>query len=89
MQNLDPLEAFSTTEIAAALGVSRISIFRYIKDGKLKAVKNGRNYSVLRKDYDRFRFDQALTQETREELQAAVREMMDRFYEEELEQLIR
>jgi excisionase family DNA binding protein len=37
---------FSTTEIAKILGVSRIAIFKKIKNGEIKAVKAGRNYVI-------------------------------------------
>lgn len=37
---------YSTTEVAKLLGVSRITVFNMIKDGRLKAEKVGRNYLV-------------------------------------------
>ncbi len=40
---------FTTTQAAELLSVSRITIFRWIKNGSLKAAKIGRNY-VLPKD---------------------------------------
>ncbi|MFA6534590.1 MAG: excisionase family DNA-binding protein [Patescibacteria group bacterium] len=36
----------STTEAAKTLGISRIAVFKRIQQGKLKAVKNGRNFVI-------------------------------------------
>ena len=47
MNNKDFL---STTEVANALGISRIAVFNKIKKGQLKATKNGRNFLIARKD---------------------------------------
>ena len=40
----------STTELAKILGVSRVTVFKRIKAGQIKAVKVGRNYVIDRKD---------------------------------------
>jgi len=40
----------STTELAEILGISRISVFKRIKSGKLKACKVGRSFYIARKD---------------------------------------
>lgn len=37
---------YSTTEVARLLGISRIAVFKKIKQGKIKAEKIGRNYIV-------------------------------------------
>lgn len=39
-------EFYSTTEVARILNISRVSVFRYIKLGKIKAVKIGRNFII-------------------------------------------
>jgi excisionase family DNA binding protein len=41
---------YPTTEAAAILNISRISVFRRIKLGKLKATKIGRNFVIARED---------------------------------------
>lgn len=43
---------FSTTELAALLGVSRISIFKSIKSGKIHAEKIGKNYIIPKSEYE-------------------------------------
>lgn len=39
-------EYYSTTEVAAIFKVSRKTIFMWIKNGKIKAEKVGRNYVI-------------------------------------------
>ncbi len=36
----------TTTNLASALGISRIAVFKKIKNGEIKAVKKGRNYQI-------------------------------------------
>lgn len=39
-----------TTEAAKIMGISRIAVWKKINQGKLKAVKIGRNYVIDRRD---------------------------------------
>lgn len=39
-------EYYSTTEAANIFGVSRITVFNWIKSGKIKAEKVGRNFVI-------------------------------------------
>ncbi len=41
-------EFISTTEAAKILGINRVTLFNWIKSGKIKATKVGRNYIVHR-----------------------------------------
>lgn len=43
----------STTELAILLGISRISVFRKIKQGEIRAQKIGRNYVIEKKEVSR------------------------------------
>jgi excisionase family DNA binding protein len=45
-ENKDKKEYFSTAELSHLLGVSRVAIFKKIKNGKIKAFKIGRNYVI-------------------------------------------
>ncbi len=40
----------STAEVAKILGISRIAVFKRIKNGEIKAKKVGRNYVIERSD---------------------------------------
>ncbi len=54
-RKLPPKEFFTTGEIARLLNITRISVYRWVKSGKLKAyrVPKGR-YRILRKDFIEF-----------------------------------
>ena len=41
-------EFLSTVEAAKILGLSRVTLFKWIKSGQIKAVKVGRNYIIPR-----------------------------------------
>jgi len=43
-------EFYSTTEVAHILNISRVSVFRQIKLGKIKAIKIGRNFIISYND---------------------------------------
>lgn len=43
-------EYLTTAQLAKMLGISRVSVFRKIKTGEIKAVKIGRNYAIESKD---------------------------------------
>ncbi|MEI7498041.1 MAG: helix-turn-helix domain-containing protein [Candidatus Falkowbacteria bacterium] len=45
-------EFYTTTEIAKMLKVHQRTVFRYIKSGKLKAVKVG-HWIIKKKDFDK------------------------------------
>jgi excisionase family DNA binding protein len=47
-------ELLTTNEVLGILKVTRPTLLRLIKDGKLKAVKVGHNYRILKDDLDRF-----------------------------------
>lgn len=68
---------FSTTRVAEVLGVSRITVFRYIKEGKLKANKYGRNYGITESAFHDFQYEYLMTDEDREFLKKAVFKMFD------------
>lgn len=44
-----------TDDVAAELNVSKTVVFRQIKAGRLPAEKFGRDYRILREDFERFR----------------------------------
>lgn len=41
----------STSQVAELLGVSRVTIFRWIKEGTMKAEKVGRNYVIAHDEF--------------------------------------
>jgi excisionase family DNA binding protein len=67
---------YSTIQISKALQVSRITVFRYIKEGKLKAVKEGRSYGIAKSAYHEFKFECVFTDEQRATVLNIIREMV-------------
>lgn len=45
---------FSIKEVSIILSVAYLTVYRWIKSGKLKAVKSGKQYRINRKDIDEF-----------------------------------
>ncbi len=43
---------YTTSELAEALGVSRISVFYRLGNGSIKGRKMGRNFVIFKKDID-------------------------------------
>ena len=41
---------YTTTELAKVLGISRISVFKRVRQGSIKGQKIGRDFVIFRKD---------------------------------------
>jgi excisionase family DNA binding protein len=41
-------------EVAGSLKLNALTIYQYVRSGKLKAVRFGRNYRIEQKDLDKF-----------------------------------
>lgn len=50
---------YTLEEIAQKLRVSYMTMYRWVKDGKLKAVKAGKQYRVKQSELDKFLEDQS------------------------------
>ena len=77
---------YSTEEMAKLVGVTRVSIFRWIKEGKIKAERSGHSYIIPEDEVRRHAplpEDQA---KKNEELDAAVKQVV-REYGETLKKL--
>jgi len=66
----------STTEAAKIMGISRIAVWKKISQGKLKAVKIGRNYVIDRQDLG------DIYSETTPETEKIIDETVDRVIKE-------
>lgn len=73
-------EFFTTSEVAKILGISRIAVFKQIKNGKIKAVKVGRNFVIRRKDLSEI-LGESLSQKTQKEIEAAVKKIVREYGE--------
>ncbi len=47
-------EYYTIEEVATTLKVAYLTVYRWIKLGKLKAIKAGKQYRVNREDLDKF-----------------------------------
>ena len=48
------LKIYTPEEVAAFLKVTKLTIYNYIRSGKLNAVKRGGKWYITNKDIDRF-----------------------------------
>ena len=70
----------TTSELAELLGVTRITIFRKIKENKIKAIKIGRNFVINKKDLPEI-LNKTLTQIKKEEIKKAVKKTISEYGE--------
>jgi excisionase family DNA binding protein len=54
---MESKEFFTTSELAKKLGISRIAVFKKIKNGAIKAQKIGRNFVIYKNDIEAFSND--------------------------------
>ena len=63
---------YSTSECAKILGVSRITVFNWIKTGKISAQKHAGNYLVPKTELDKMREKKELSEEDKKGLREFV-----------------
>jgi excisionase family DNA binding protein len=49
---LEHKDFYTTVELAELLGISRISVFKRVRNGSIKSRKMGRDFIVFKKDVD-------------------------------------
>lgn len=73
-------EFLSTAELAKLLGVSRVTIFKKIKTGEIKAQKIGRNFVIAYKDLPKA-LGTVVTNEQKEAISRAVKKAVKQYGE--------
>jgi len=68
MKSLHGQNFFSTAEVANILDVTRVTVFRWIKDGSMKATKVGRGYIVPHEELVKRLDSRPLTGEEKQEI---------------------
>jgi len=68
---MDSSAYISIPELARILGVSRIAVYRKVKNGRIQATKIGRTYAIDRKSVENI-LGKALAEEDKEQIDAAV-----------------
>jgi len=71
-------EHLTIPQVAKILGLSRIAIFKKVKNGEIKAVKIGRNYAISRKHFDSI-LGKSLNAEDKREIETAVRKTVSEY----------
>ena len=73
-------EFFTITELAKALGISRVAVFKRIKAMQIKAQKIGRRYVIKKADLP-MEFGGELTEEKKQMIAKAVRKTVQEYGE--------
>lgn len=66
---------FTVKEFADLTDVSRVTVFKKIKSGQIKAEKIGRNYIIYKKDLSSM-FDNTLTEENKDDIKSGVQKVL-------------
>jgi excisionase family DNA binding protein len=73
-------EFLSTIEVAKLLGISRIAVFKKVKNGEIKAQKVGRNFVIDKKDLP-FLLGESLGNAQKEKIDKAVAKTISEYGE--------
>ncbi len=71
-------ELITTTELAKILGVSRITVFKRIKRGQIKAIRVGKNF-VIPKDSLPEVLGKILSEKNKREIETAVKKTVKEY----------
>lgn len=71
-------EYISIPQLAKILGLSRIAVFKKVKQGEIKAWKIGRNYAIPKKYLESI-LGKALSKEDKEEIGRAVKKTVTEY----------
>ncbi len=80
MQKTKNKEFITIPELAKYLGISRIAVFKKVKNGEIKAQKVGRIYLIPKSKIDQI-FGKELTTENKKEIEAAVKRTVQEYGE--------
>ena len=71
---------YTTKELAEILGTSRITIFRKIKIGQIKAIKVGRNFAIEKKELENI-LGKSLTENQKNEIETGIKKTIKEYGE--------
>lgn len=71
---------YSVAEVASMLGVSRITIFKRIKAGVLRAIKVGRAYTIPREEL-KIILGESLTSRQKKDIEIGVKKAVEEYRE--------
>jgi len=67
-------------QLAKALGISRIAVFKKVKNGQIKALKLGRNYAIPKRYLDHI-LGRVLNKEDKKQISSAVKKTVREYGE--------
>ena len=65
-------------ELAKMLGLSRITVFKKVKKGEIKAIKIGKTYGIPQKNLEAI-FGRVLTEDRKKEIDRAVKKTVSEY----------
>lgn len=77
----EKLKYYSTGELAEKMGVSRIAVFKMIKNGRIPAQRAGRNYIILADTAEDFISGGKLTEKTKHDIAKGVERVVKEYGE--------
>ena len=78
MKNNASKKFFTVSELANALGISRVAVFKKIKNGQIKAEKIGRDYIIFKKDLNGILYNE-FTDKNQEEIEKGVTKVIEEY----------
>lgn len=70
----------STAELAKILRISRVAVFKKIKEGKIRAVKVGRNFVIEKKNLGEI-IGAVLKETEKKEIETSVKKLLEEYGE--------
>jgi excisionase family DNA binding protein len=71
-------EYITIPELAKLLGISRIAIFKRVKQGKIKAIRIGRNYAIPKKTLQSL-LGRTLDENSKKEIDRAIKKTVSEY----------
>ena len=69
---------FTVSELANALGISRVAVFKKIKNGQIKAEKIGRDYVIFKKDLNGIIYNK-FTDKNQKEIEKGITKVVEEY----------
>lgn len=67
-------------ELADTMGISRVAVFKQIKNGRFRALKIGRNYVIYKKDLPEI-FNPTISARDKQEIEGGVKKVLREYGE--------
>jgi len=75
---MEKSEYITIPQLAKILGISRIAVYKKVKNGQIEAIRIGRNYAIPKK-YITYILGKSLRKETKKEIDKAVKKTVKEY----------